>query len=177
MTLRRSLRNLRIALNRAYYGGCVRRKAASFIEPLWVNGKSSVTPQTEIGRNVHFNGLAIRGKGRVTIGDNFHSGEECLFITSVHNYEGEALPYDTTSIHKDITIGNNVWIGTRVIVLGGVTIGEGAIIQAGSVVVSDIPPCAIAGGHPARVFKSRNTEHYERLKAEGKFQQYGKYKV
>ncbi|GHV46300.1 hypothetical protein FACS1894204_07620 [Synergistales bacterium] len=48
-------------------------------------------------------------------------------------------------------------------------IGEGAIIQAGSVVVSDIPPYAIAGGAPAKVFKYRNREHFERLKAEGKY--------
>lgn len=52
---------------------------------------------------------------------------------------------------------------------GGVLIGEGAIIQAGSVVVSDIPACAIAGGHPAKVFKFRDKEHYYRLKEEGKF--------
>jgi acetyltransferase-like isoleucine patch superfamily enzyme len=54
-------------------------------------------------------------------------------------------------------------------VLGGVTIGEGAIIQAGSVVVSDIPSLAIAGGHPARVFKNRDGAHYERLKRGGRF--------
>lgn len=51
----------------------------------------------------------------------------------------------------------------------GVTIGEGAIIQAGAVVVSDIPPCAIAGGAPAKVFKYRNKEHYYKLKQEKKF--------
>lgn len=55
------------------------------------------------------------------------------------------------------------------IVLGGVRIGEGAIIQAGSVVVKDIPRCAIAGGHPAAVFKYRDIEHYDTLKAAGEF--------
>jgi len=53
--------------------------------------------------------------------------------------------------------------------LGDVTIGEGAIIQAGSVVVNDIPKYTIAGGHPAKVFKYRDAAHYERLKEEGKF--------
>ena len=53
--------------------------------------------------------------------------------------------------------------------LAGVTIGEGAIIQAGSVVVSNIPDYAIAGGHPAKVFKYRDIEHYTKLKSEGKF--------
>ena len=53
--------------------------------------------------------------------------------------------------------------------LGGVHIGEGAIIQAGSVVVSDIPPYAIAGGHPAKVFKYRDIDHFEYLKGIGAF--------
>lgn len=53
--------------------------------------------------------------------------------------------------------------------IGGVVIGEGAIIQAGSVVVSDVPDCAIAGGHPAKVFSYRNKEHYYQLKKEKRF--------
>ena len=59
--------------------------------------------------------------------------------------------------------------GSRVIILGGVTIGEGAIIQVGSVVVSDIPDYAIAGCHPAKVFKYRDKEHYYKLKQEESF--------
>ena len=66
-------------------------------------------------------------------------------------------------------IGDNVWIGDRVIILGGAVIGEGAIIQAGSVVIGEIPPMAIAGGHPAKVFKYRDMGHYIKLKNEGKF--------
>jgi chloramphenicol O-acetyltransferase type B len=91
-------------------------------------------------------------------------------ITQNHNFDhGTAIPYDSTYLYKNIAIEDNVWLGSRVIVLGGVTIEEGAIIQAGSVVVSDIPRCAIAGGHPARVFKYRDIEHYERLKSLGRF--------
>ena len=70
-------------------------------------------------------------------------------ISEFHNYDhGEAIPYDHTTIVKDIVIEDNVWLGTRVLILGGVTIGEGAIIQAGSVVTKDVPKYAIAGGHP-----------------------------
>jgi len=91
-------------------------------------------------------------------------------ITHIHNYDnGKAIPYDDTYIYKDITIEDNVWLGDRVIILGGVKIGEGAIIQAGSVVVSDVPKYAIAGGHPAKVFKYRDIEHYEKLKTEKRF--------
>ncbi len=113
--------------------------------------------------------MTIGGRGRVIIGDNFHSGPECRIITSFHNYEGTKIPYDETYIDRDVIIGDNVWFGTRVMVLGGVTIEEGAIIQAGSVVVSNIPKGAIAGGHPAKVFKYRDLAHYDELKAAGAF--------
>lgn len=152
-----------------YYTWRVKRSVGSYQAPLKVNGKSFVSKKTTLGKNVNFNGMIIAGGGSVCIGDNFHSGTECQMITQIHNYEGEKIPYDSTYIMKDIHVGDNVWLGNRVIILGGVTIGEGAIIQAGSVVVSSVPKCAIAGGHPAKVFSTRNIDHYERLKAEGKF--------
>ena len=62
-----------------------------------------------------------------------------------------------------------MWIGTNVIILPGTHIGEGAIIQAGAVVHGEIPPMAIAGGNPAKVFAWRDREHYEELKAKGRF--------
>ncbi|WP_246146683.1 acyltransferase [Rubripirellula lacrimiformis] len=135
-----------------------------------MNFRSHVTSHTVLGANTNFNGMHIVGAGAVEIGDNFHSGCECRMITQIHDYDhGNAIPYGTSYIYKPIRIEDNVWVGDRVIILGGVTIGEGAIIQAGSVVVKDVPKCAIAGGHPAEVFKSRDTEHYEKLKREGKF--------
>ena len=90
-------------------------------------------------------------------------------MTSSHNYKGEGIPYDETDIAEDSVIGDNVWLGHNVIVLPGVSIGEGSIVQAGSVVVKDVPALAIVGGHPARQFASRDHDHYERLKALGKF--------
>lgn len=152
-----------------YYTWKAMQTVKSYNEPLRVNFKSQLTNNTILGRNTNFNGMTIQGSGVVSIGDNFHSGEDCIMFTTNHNYEGEAIPYDSTNITKDIIIEDNVWIGTRVIIMGGVTIGEGAIIQAGSTVVSDIPKYAIAGGNPAKVFSSRNVEHYEKLKAKGKF--------
>jgi chloramphenicol O-acetyltransferase type B len=142
----------------------------SYGQGLKVNGLSKVTSKTVLGSNVNFNGMRISGGGNIVIGDNFHSGKECLMISQIHNYNsGKAIPYDNTYILKDIIIKDNVWIGDRVIVLGGVTLGEGCIIQAGSVVVKDIPDLAIAGGHPATVFSSRDSEHYYNLKEHGKF--------
>ncbi|MCG3717789.1 acyltransferase [Aliarcobacter butzleri] len=145
-------------------------RVASYKEIIRVNNKSYFTRNTYLGNNVNFNGMVINGLGKVIIGDNFHSGRECLMITQIHNYDtGWAIPYDDTYILKDIIIEDNVWFGDRVMILGGVTIGEGAIIQAGSVVVNTVPKYAIVGGSPAKVFKYRNIEHYEKLKKEGKF--------
>jgi len=148
----------------------VEKKAKKVGSSLSVNHPSWVTPKTILGDNVNFNGLYMRGGGEVEIGDNFHSGPECMILTRNHNYDtGSAIPYDNTYIEKKVTIEDNVWFGARVTVIPGVTIGEGAIIQAGSTVTSDIPKGAIAGGHPAKVFDTRDMEHYEKLKSEGEF--------
>ncbi|MFX1260303.1 MAG: acyltransferase, partial [Promethearchaeota archaeon] len=136
-------------------------KTVPYIRP---SSKTQFTKQTYIGRNCHFNGMKVQGKGKLVIGDNFHSGEDILVITQNHNYDtGEKIPYDGTYIYKDVIIENNVWIGSRVIILGGVKIGEGAIIQAGSVVTTDVPKYAIVGGHPAKIFSYRDKDHYESL--------------
>ena len=161
--------NIIKSIKRAYYTFRVKRVSKSCGNDLTVNNYSYITPKTALANNVNFNGMKIQGTANVTIGNNFHSGIDCMIITDSHNYEGAAIPYDTTVLSKDVVIGDNVWLGNRVIILPGVHIGEGAIIQAGSVVVKDIPKYAIAGGHPAKVFSSRDVEHYEKLKKEGKF--------
>lgn len=165
-----ALRVARKELRRRKYVRRVEKVAQVTGQNLKVNGPSSVTHKTRLGNNVNFNGMSISGGGEVIIGDNFHSGRDCLILSQNHNYDsGSAIPYDNTYICKDVIIEDNVWLGRRVIILGGVRIGEGAIIQAGSVVVSDIPKYAIAGGHPCRVFGQRNVKHYETLKSAGKF--------
>lgn len=85
-----------------------------------VNRISHFTKNTFLGNNCNFNGCQIAGNGKVTIGNNFHSGSGLRMITSFHNYDGGAeIPYDSTNIDKDIVIGDQVWIGTDVLVLGG----------------------------------------------------------
>lgn len=146
-----------------------KRECKSYGNCLTVNERSRFTSNTYIAEHCNFNGCRIQGNGKVTIGKYFHSGSDILIISQSHNYEGAAIPYDNTYIYKDITIGECVWLGSRVTILGGVTIGDGAIIQAGSVVINDIPAYAIAGGAPAKVFKYRDIEHYDSLYHEGKF--------
>ena len=171
--LRKIVKNIRKMIylyKRFFHTSIAKYRCATYIEPLKVNGKTKLTKNTFLGKNTNFNGMVIKGGGKVCIGDNFHSGEECLMIIQIHNYDfGQAIPYDDSYITQDIVIKDNVWVGDRVIILGGVIIEEGAIIQAGSVVVSDIPKCAIDGGHPAKVFKYRDIEHYDKLKKKGMF--------
>lgn len=156
-------------LRRKIFTSIVMRKAKSVGKECKVNHYSSVTKNTVLANNVSFNGMHITGKGNVTIGQYFHSGKSCLMLTDAHNYEGEMIPYDDTDRVKNIVIDDFVWIGSRVIILGGVHIGEGAIIQAGAVVVHDVPAYAIAGGNPATVFKYRDKEHFIELKKKGAF--------
>lgn len=169
--IRKALRKLRTDRRRRVWTRAVERSVGSCGPGLRVNHPSAISfgQNVYLGSNVHFNGMTIYGRGGVTIGDNFHSGAGCKIITANHNYEGEALPYDHTVITKRVTVGDNVWFGDDVLVMPGVTVGEGAILAAGAVVARDVEPCAIVGGNPATLIKYRNREHYDRLKAEGKF--------
>ena len=139
------LRKIILKFYTSYYALKIKKRAKSCGDYLYLGNKSYVTSNTYLGRHVSFNGMQMFGNGKIEIGDYFHSGMGCQIITSF------------------------VWLGDNVTVLGGVKIGDGAIIQAGSVVVKDIPSYAIAGGHPAKVFKFRNKEHFLKLKEEGRF--------
>jgi chloramphenicol O-acetyltransferase type B len=164
------IKRIKSLVSRVIYTYIVKKRAESVGRHLTVNNRSRVTKRTILGNNVHFNGIEIMGTGRLIIGDNFHSGKGCIILTSIHNYDGGCkLPYDETVIESEVIIGDNVWFGVNVTILPGVIIGEGAIVQAGSVVTKNVPDCAIAGGHPANVFKYRNKEHYYSLKEAGKF--------
>lgn len=136
---------------------------------LFVRKGCAFNKNVHVGNNCSFNGMRILGGGIVKIGNHFHSGIECMIINENHNYEGNMIPYDSTYIYKTVIIEDCVWFGNRVMVVGNVTIGEGAIIAAGSVVCKDVPPLAIVGGNPAKIIKYRDSNHYYRLKNDGKF--------
>ncbi len=157
-------------IQRKFRQHVVLSQVASHNNSVFIGGYTRLSNKTHLGKNISFNGLIVNGVGKLTIGDNFHSGTQCLIITSIHNYDfGSKIPYDETHISKDVLIGDNVWFGDRVTILGAVTIEEGAIIQAGAVVVKDVPAGAIVGGNPAQIFKYRNMVHYNKLKKEQKF--------
>ncbi len=135
----------------------------------YVGGKCTFGGNIYLGDYCNFNGMQMIGGGYIYIGNYFHSGTECMIITQNHCYEGDEIPYDSKFDYKTVRIGDCVWFGNRVTVTGNVTIGEGAIVAAGSVVCKDVPPLAIVGGNPAKVIKYRDKERYYKLKAAGKF--------
>ena len=129
------------------------------------------------GKNINIERGAHFGSGsRIEIGDNSGIGENCqipdntkigrdvmmgpdvLIVGKNHNYEDLKIPMRLQGAKEaaPVIIGDDTWIGARVIILPGVNIGEGAIVGAGAVVTKDIPPYAICAGNPARIVKYRN---------------------
>ena len=86
------------------------------------------------------------------LGYSFHKGAP-LF---------QCFRYPDGSKNFQVIIGNDVWIGSHVLILGGVRIGDGAIIAAGSVVTKDVDPYTVVGGVPAKMIKNRFTEEQSR---------------
>lgn len=112
----------------------------------------------EIGENFYSNhNLIILDVGRVKIGDNVQVAPNVSIYTAGHPVHPETR---NTGYEYgiDITIGDNVWIGGSVSILPGVTIGDNAVIGAGSVVTKDIPANVIAAGNPCRVIREITEE-------------------
>ena len=162
---------LKIRLQTLRYGQQVFKTAKSIGKNFWCGDYCKVTKNTIIANDVSFTGgLKIQGSGKCIINQHVHIGNDCLILTENHNYDnGKAIPYDESFIPKDVLIDEFVWIGSRVIILPGSKIGEGAIIQAGAVVHGEIPPYAIAGGNPAKVFRYRDIEHFKTLKEKKRY--------
>lgn len=104
-------------------------------------------------------------KEKLIIGDYCSIAPNVQFVlASDHSYKGlstypfkvKILGQEAEAISKgDIIVKDDVWIGLNSIILSGVTIGQGAIVAAGSVVTKDVPDYAIVGGNPAKVIKYR----------------------
>ncbi|MCZ7672776.1 MAG: acyltransferase [Chloroflexi bacterium] len=107
----------------------------------------------EIGDGTFINyGCSIAANKLVRIGKNCNIGTYVIMMDNdFHRLEPERRYEFPES--EPIILENNVWLGARVIVLKGVTIGEGSVIGAGSVVTKDIPPRSLAAGMPAKILR------------------------
>lgn len=109
----------------------------------------------EIGDNSGL-GVNCNVRGPLKIGNNVMMGPDVIIMTNNHNFTRTDIPMLAQGHNvKEVIIGDDVWIGTRVIILSGVEIGNGAIIGAGSVVTKNVEPYAIVGGVPAKLIKFR----------------------
>lgn len=98
--------------------------------------------------------------GDITIGDHTMLASSVAIVGGDHAFDQrDVLMIDSSREHwKPTRIGCDVWIGHGAIILNGVTIGDGAVVAAGSVVVRDVPPYAVVAGNPARLIRSRLAE-------------------
>ena len=109
----------------------------------------------EIGHGAILNRRCyLDGRLGVKIGANCSISPEVYILSMDHDPQNP----DFATRGGVTTIGDHVWIGSRAIILGGVTIGDGAVIGAGAVVTKDIAPWRIAVGNPAREIKDRNRD-------------------
>lgn len=110
----------------------------------------SVGNRSQLGSNARLN-------GDITIGEDVMMGPDVVMMATSHEYSRLDIPMNQqgSKPEEPIIIGNDCWIGTRVIILPGVQIGDHSIIAAGSVVTHSFPDNSILGGVPARIIKSR----------------------
>jgi len=112
----------------------------------------------EIGDN---SGIGINASlntsGGIIIGNNVMMGPDVVISTQDHRHDDATNPMiDQGYVKAPIIIEDDVWIGTRAIILSGVRIGKSAIVGAGAVVTKDVPPFSVVGGNPAKVLKTRD---------------------
>ena len=111
----------------------------------------------EIGDNffANFGCFFSSDSAKIIVGNNCLIGPDVVLINSNHGIKKNKLIRLQKNISSDVIIGNDVWIGAKSVILPGVTIGDGAVIAAGSIVNKDVAPYSIVGGVPAKLIKER----------------------
>ena len=121
----------------------------TLIPPFFTTGG----PGIRLGKNVFINqNCTFYDLGGIEIGDEAMIGPNVSLITSGHPLS--PAQRRTGVVASPIRIHRNVWIAAGVTVIGGVTIGENAVVAAGAVVTRDVPPDTLVGGNPARVIRT-----------------------
>ncbi len=119
------------------------------IPPFYTAGGDEI----RVGRNVFINqNCTFYDLGGLDIGDDVLIGPNVSVITAGHPLDPSSRRAAT--IGKPIVIERNVWIAAGATIIGGVTVGENAVVAAGSVVTKDVPRNTLVGGNPARVIRS-----------------------
>lgn len=110
-----------------------------------------------VGDNTYIGpGCILGAGGGITIGKNVTLGASVDLLAENHGFDDPARPMNQQGVtRRGIRIEDDCWLGNKVLVLDGVTIGRGSVIGAGAVVTKDVPPFSVAAGNPARVLRQR----------------------
>lgn len=116
--------------------------------------------QLEIGDNVSFQPMVyIEAYGGVKIGSDVSLAEGASMFSVTHTFADPDTPIRDQPLEPlPIEIGDNVWIGSKATILGGVTVARGSVVAAGAVVNRSFPENTVLGGVPAKVLKERNAK-------------------
>lgn len=142
-----------------FRASCARTFLISVGDNVNIEKGAMITSKCSIGHNSGI-GIDARLHGSVSIGNNVMMGPDCIIYTTNHEFSRTDIPMNQQGFksEKPVEIGDDVWIGGRVIILPGVKINNGAIIGAGSVVTKNVPEYAVVGGNPAKVLKYRKIQ-------------------
>ncbi len=125
----------------------------------YVAAHAHLTGDVRLGADCSVN-VAAAVRGRVRAGRAVRIGAHTSVLGFDHGFaDTEVEMYRQPLTSAGITIGDDVWIGSHVVVLDGVTIGSHAVVGAGAVVTHDVPDWAVAVGNPARVVRDRRSAH------------------
>lgn len=116
----------------------------------YFNLETGITP--EIDDSVGFIGT-IDCIHKITIEKDVFTGHDVMLLTGAHDYTKFGNERKKSTSGGGIHIKEGVWLASRCIILGGVTIGEHSVVGAGSVVTHDVPPYTLVAGNPAKVIK------------------------
>jgi maltose O-acetyltransferase len=134
---------------------CVRRFVARCGNGLQIGPDVVLSRTSAIGSRVTINeNCSLQG---CEIGDDALIAPWCYVVTRNHRFDDLEIPISAQGYGEERPprIGRDVWIGARVMLLPGISVGDGAIVAAGAVVTRDVPPRAIVAGVPARVLRYR----------------------
>jgi acetyltransferase-like isoleucine patch superfamily enzyme len=102
-------------------------------------------------------GTIIDSNLSIQIGKGTFIAPYCFISDTNHRYSDPEIPIAKQGCeYKPVQIGEDVWVGTHVVILGGVTIGKGSVVAANSTVISDVPAGFVVGGSPAKLIKQRS---------------------
>ncbi|MHA5047660.1 acyltransferase [Streptomyces sp. SD15] len=123
----------------------------------YIAGHAYVTGEVTAGSDCTINPYATV-RGRIALGDGVRIGAHSSLLGFNHGFAPDRPVHRQPLTSKGITVGDDVWIGSHVVVLDGVAIGDHCVVGAGAVVTKDLPPWTIAAGNPARPLRDRRAQ-------------------